>query len=82
MTINTTNQYHIINFQSNQLLFLSINKLIIDYNRKNSSLIFTTISNNKIINTTELLINHCYENKAIIKRNTKEQNRSGKILIN
>jgi len=84
MTISTTNQYHIINFKSNdinQLLFSSLNKIFIDYNQKNSSLIFSLISNNRILNTTEILINNCYENKTIIKRNTKEQYQSGRFII-
>jgi len=72
-----------INFKSNdihQLLFPSINQLLIDYNKKTSSIIFSLISNNKIINTTEILINNCYENKTIIKRNTKEQYQSGRFI--
>ncbi|CAF3939874.1 unnamed protein product [Rotaria sordida] len=78
MTIITTNQYHIINFEQNyidQFIFSSINKLIIDHNQKNLSLIFSSILNNRIINTTEILMHNCYKNKKFIKRNTKEQYR-------
>jgi len=84
MTMITTNQYHIINLKLNdinQLLFSSINKVLINYNSKNSSLIFSTILNKKLINTTEILINNCYENKTILKRNTKEQYRFGRSSI-
>jgi len=83
MTISTTNQYHIINFKSNninQFLFSSRNKLFIDYNKKNSSLVISSILNKKIINTTEILTNNCYENKAIIKRNTNEPYRYSKFI--
>ncbi|CAF3397563.1 unnamed protein product [Rotaria sp. Silwood1] len=75
MTIITTNQYHIIKFDIDQFIFSSINKLLIDHNQKNLSLIFSSILNNRIINTTEILTNNCYTNKKLIKRNTKEQYR-------
>ncbi|CAF4926649.1 unnamed protein product, partial [Rotaria socialis] len=79
MTIVTTNQNHIINFEPNnidQLAFSSINKLLIAHNQNNASLIFSSI-----INTKETLINSCYNNNnnnnnKVAKRNTKEPYRS------
>ncbi|CAF3986081.1 unnamed protein product [Adineta steineri] len=77
MTIITSNEHHIINIKQNernQLLFSSLNKLIIDNYEINSSLIFSSVSNNKIINSTEISTDNCYQ--TIIKRHTKEQSQS------
>jgi hypothetical protein len=84
LTIQTTNQYHMIQFKSNeinQFLFPSRNQIFIDYNQTNASLFFSSISNKKIINKTEIFIKNCNENKTILKRHTKEQYRSGRFLI-
>lgn len=84
MTIITTNEYHVINFESSnidQLLFSSINKLLIDHNQKNSSLIFSSILDNRIISTKEILTNICYNNKKLTKRHTKESNKGKKISM-
>ena len=65
-----------INIQSNennQLLFSSINELLIEYQAKNSSLLFSSK-----LNTTEISIQNCYQTKTIIKRQVKEKLRSGK----
>ena len=81
MTITTTNQYHMITFEQNdikQLIFSSTNKLLIDYNKKNSSFILSVISNNRILNTTEIIANNCYKKKTTMKRNTKGQYPFGK----
>jgi hypothetical protein len=75
LTILTTTEYHIINFQSNkidQFLFSSIDKLFIDYNQINSSLLFSSLTTKKEISTK-----HCYQKKTILKRYTK----SGKSII-
>jgi len=84
MTIITTNQYHMINLKQNdidQLLISSIYKLLIDHNQTSSSLIFSSISNNKIINRTKISTNYCYQNERIIKRNTKQQYQSSRYHL-
>lgn len=81
ITIVTTNQHHKIHIEKSglgQLLFSSLSKLLIDHNQKNSSLIFSSILNKRIINTTEILTNVCYGDKKLVKRNLKDLNRPGK----
>lgn len=73
MTILTTDQHHLIDFQSDEkteLIFPSINDLSITYTSINSSLFFFSLSN-----TNELSTDHCHRKTNIIKRSSKSGKR-------
>ncbi|UJR36616.1 hypothetical protein I4U23_029336 [Adineta vaga] len=79
MTIMTTNEHHIVYLKqndTNQIVFSSKTELLIDYNQNNSSLIFSSESNNQIIKRTEIFINYCHNIKTLRKRHTKDQSTS------
>ncbi len=47
----------------------------------NSSLIVSSISDNRRINTTEIFTNNCYKTQTIIKRTTDEHYQFGRYII-
>ncbi|CAF1412210.1 unnamed protein product [Rotaria sordida] len=81
LTVTTSDYHHHIklkqNNDSSQLFFSSKFKLLINYDSHNTQMLFSSISTNGIINTTNISTKNCYIGKEFVKRNTRQYNRSG-----
>lgn len=79
------NDYHMIKFKQSQnisrLLFSSKFKLSINYDDKYERILFSSIFNNELINTTKISIKNCYKTNQYMKRNIKQNDRPGNCSI-
>ena len=78
MTLTTSDyHYHLVNFTRNnhnvQLSFASKFQLLIDYDRYKKLILFTLLSNDRTVNTTDLSTKDCYLGKELVKSNTLQQ---------
>ncbi len=83
MTLTTSDHhYHIIDLKrtnhSSQLFFSSKFTLLINHDRPNAQILFSLISKNGTVNTTNISTKDCYIDKKLVKRNAPQQYRSGR----
>ncbi|CAF3712480.1 unnamed protein product [Rotaria socialis] len=75
-----TKNDQIITFKRNNnsfpVFFSTKFRLLIKHNLHNEEILFSSLSKNKIINTTRLSTKYCYRENKLAKRNTRQYDRS------
>ena len=81
--ISTSDHRHVIRFERNHIdqhIFSSIERLSIDHYPMNTSLLVTSMLNERIIKTRTLSSTSCYERGSITKRNLPPASRSSRLI--